>query len=524
MKKAFLGLLLLFCLICGRVSGQDVDFLSSYPNLEEFLIVQEAIPGLGFQVYFPQKQDEKEDSLLLGKSWLPLMSTDSGKLTTLSTELALLQFLPDTSSQVYALVYSVYSSPTTRDGAEEYLSTLIRNRDFFPKDKEILPESDWVALAYKVRYSPFFKNAFTYFLDFKLIGVTFVILFFLASAFFIIVFMLIYKSRKNKKEELIKEYDQLVVDPLTTLLFEKEIEEIEKMGDQEINQNFNESLLSKPLYQQVLISRIIGLNKKMKGEFKGKLKALYIRTGLVQVTMRKLRSKKWHQIAEGLVEVNEMDLRELLQEVKRFTNSSNYHVRSLSVAALLNLSEKSDLSFLRDQTYPLSDWQQMNFLRIIRFVDNQRPLNLSMLFDSKNGSIRIFAIRLVRMLGKTDLIGELSRHAHSMNDEEKIETLKTYQELGAHMEIDFINSCLGSTRSELLIPAGKAAAILGNEESVRLIRRLLEEKKDFRTQRVLLNSLKELDQGEFEYLVASSRDEDFKRIGDHLKDPLLAHV
>ena len=262
----------------------------------------------------------------------------------------------------------------------------------------------------------------------------------------------------------------------------------------------------------------------MKGEFKGKLKALYGRTGLVKVTQQKLNSKKWHKIAEALVEVNEMDLAELLQEVKRYSDSSNYHLRSLSVAALLNLSEKSDLSFLRDQTYPLSDWQQMNFLRIIRFVDNYRPLNLSMLFDSKNASIRIFAIRLVRMLGKMDLLEELAKHTSSMNDAEKIETLKTYQELGAHMEVDFINSCLTSSNPELLIQAGKAAGILGNEESLRLITEILEKNKDFRIERTMLRSMKELDQGAFENLMATSSKEDFKRIGNHLNDPLLAHV
>ncbi|TNF39847.1 MAG: hypothetical protein EP311_10035 [Cytophagales bacterium] len=521
MRKALLGVLLLFCLVSGKVSGQEGDFLSPYANLEEFLIVQESIPGLSFQVYFPESE---EDSLLLGKSWLPLVSNDSGRLSSTTADLTLLQYLPDTAAQTYSLIFSIYSAPSSTDGVKEYLSTLIRNRDFFPKDKEVLPESDWIALAYKVRYSPFFKNAFTYFIDFKLIGVTFIIFFFFGSAFFIILFMLIYKSRKIKKEELIKDYDQLVVDPLTSLLFEKETEEIENMEDWEVNQYFPTSLLSKPLYKEVLIDRIISLNKKMKGEFKGKLKALYGRTGLVKVTQQKLNSKKWHKIAEALVEVNEMDLAELLQEVKRYSDSSNYHLRSLSVAALLNLSEKSDLSFLRDQTYPLSDWQQMNFLRIIRFVDNYRPLNLSMLFDSKNASIRIFAIRLVRMLGKMDLLEELAKHTPSMNDLEKIETLKTYQELGAHMEVDFINSCLTSDNPELLIQAGKAAGILGNEESLRLITEILEKNKDFRIERTMLRSLKELDQGAFENLMATSSKEDFKRIGNHLNDPLLAHV
>lgn len=520
MRKVLLGILCVW-FFAGKASGQETDFLSSYSSFEEFLIVQETVPGLSFQLYYPEQE---KDSLQLGQNLLVFVKTDSGSVTQTIADLSLLQFLPDSSTQSYKLVYSIFSATTSPEGAKEYLSNLIRNRDYFLKDKEILPESDWVGLAYKVRYSPFFKNAFTYFLDFKLIGVTFIIFFFFVSAFSMILFMLIYKSRKNKREQLTKDYDQLIVDPLTSLLFEKEIEDIEKMDSSEVNQYFPSSLLSKPLYQEVLIDRIIGLNKKMKGEFKGKLKALYAKTGMVKVTEAKLLSKKWPKIAEGLVEVNEMDLVELLSTVKQFSNSSNYHLRSLSVAALLNLSEKSDLSFLRDQTYPLSKWQQMNFLRIIRFVDNQRPLKLSMLFDSKNESIRIFAIRLVRMLGKMDFLEELSKYTPGMNEEEKIETLKTYQELGAHMEVEFINSCLQSIHPDLLLQAGKAAGVLGNEDSVRLIIGHLKEDLGFRIKQVLLRSLMELDMEEFEKLTSQTKDDDFRRISKHLKDSLLTHV
>ncbi|HCX74316.1 MAG TPA: hypothetical protein DHU93_01660, partial [Algoriphagus sp.] len=101
-----------------------------------------------------------------------------------------------------------------------------------------------------------------------------------------------------------------------------------------------------------------------------------------------LKDSRWDIIASGLVQVNEMDLSELINEVKSFTNSKNFHVRSLAGATLLNLSEKVDLSFLKDQDYPLSDWQQMNYLRIIKFVGSSKFLNIPILFKSKNPSVR----------------------------------------------------------------------------------------------------------------------------------------
>ncbi len=110
----------------------------------------------------------------------------------------------------------------------------------------------------------------------------------------------------------------------------------------------------------------------MKGEFKEKLKALYRKLDLDKRSIDSLKSNRWDKVTMGLVQINEMDLVEALPRVKYHANSSNFQVRTQAVATLLNLSEKVDLTFLRDQTFPLSLWQQMNYLRIIRFVSHQK--------------------------------------------------------------------------------------------------------------------------------------------------------
>ncbi len=219
-----------------------------------------------------------------------------------------------------------------------------------------------------------------------------------------------------------------------------------------------------------------------------------------------------------------MDLSELINEVKSFTNSKNFHVRSLAGATLLNLSEKVDLSFLKDQDYPLSDWQQMNYLRIIKFVGSSKFLNIPILFKSKNPSVREFAIKMVRMLGRVDLIAELHMINEASTEEEKIELIKTYDALGAHMEVEFINNCMLSNNPDLKKIAVKAAGNLGNSYSEVILMDILLQNIDFRLRRACLTSLNKLNAQTFEKFVATQPLPENKALKAQIQDPLLSNV
>ena len=222
----------------------------------------------------------------------------------------------------------------------------------------------------------------------------------------------------------------------------------------------------------------------MKGDFKDKLKGLYQKLGLVKVTMENIHSKRWDRVATGLVQINEMDLSEALPEIKNFANSPNFHVRTQAVGTLLNLSEKMDLTFLKDQKYPLSSWQQMNYLRIIKFLYLQKDLHMVNLFDSENQSVRLFGYKLVRLLGRYDLLENVEKNA----------------------------------------PAIQAVGIIGNEESIPILENLLKNQPEFPLKMVLLKSLQNLDANRFEKFTSIQTDLDTQRIKRHLSDPLLRHV
>lgn len=514
----------LFVFAWGMANGQDSIIPDQPEEFHDFLILQGDVPGLSYRFLTTDLILPEEllgDSLYLfakmDSGWVSKEFSNFGSLSEFETKL-------DNAHLHFNSQYLVYSEPATLASTREYLGNLIRGGDFVVKLELPTPTEDIVALASSSPYSPLEKIKLRFVSDLKLFIVTLIIILFFVVASTMIVAMLVLKARKNNRENLRKEYDQLIIDPLTSLLFEKELEEIIDLDQSTLNDYFPDLLLSKTLFKDILIERIIGLNKKMKGDFKEKLKALYKKLNLDKQSLAALKSKNWDQVAMGLVQINEMDLTEAAPQVMVHTNSSNFQIRSQAVATLLNLTPDVDLTFLRDQTFPLSLWQQMNYLRIIRFVNHQKKIKVEVLFDSKNPSIRIFGYKLMKILGRVDLIAAVSKLAPSVSDEEKIEILEIYGALGAHMEVDFVNECLRSENPELVTAASRAAGAIGDQESAEILLDLINSDIGFRGKMTHAKSLNELNKDYFEKAMKESSNLELLEIKNHISDPLLLNV
>jgi hypothetical protein len=219
-----------------------------------------------------------------------------------------------------------------------------------------------------------------------------------------------------------------------------------------------------------------------------------------------------------------MDLEEYLPLVRKQLYSTNFHVRSNATATFLNLSREVDLTFLKNLRYPLSNWQQMNYLRIIKYLYPTRNLLMAGLLDSKNLTVRLFGYKLVRMVGRVDLVENLGSIADKASEEEKIEILKTIEAIGVMGYTGLINSSMKSSDPKLAIQAIKVAGSLGDKSSEVIILGLLDTSPNFKMKMALLEGLKNIDTKSFEALVATSQDPETKEIYNHLTDPLLSHV
>ncbi|RAI93804.1 hypothetical protein LV83_00710 [Algoriphagus yeomjeoni] len=516
-KRAIVLAFLLFLMAqTNKVLGQEEQILPDSASFVQFLINQGEIPGLEFRL-IDATDGTPVDSLTA-------TDTKIGLISEYTSALARKDSLLQSDSVSAAIQFLIYKEQNTFPAALEFVSNLLRNGDIIAKTPTNVNGKDVISLANKERYSPTLSGTSAYFGDFKIFAISVIISLFFVFAFLMILFMLIFKARRNRKEVLLTVYDEQVVGPLSEILFEKSLEELESLSDEELYQSFPAKQLKKPLYNQVLVERILALNKKMKGDFKLKLKALYKRLQLDKATMDKLKSSKWDKVVTGLVEVNEMDLGEAIKEVQKHVNSPNFHIRSQAVATVLTLSEDINLSFLRDQAFPLSRWQQMNYLRIIKYLSSNRELNIENLFDSKNQSIRLFGYKLVRVIGRVDLLAKLEEKFDGVTEVEKIEIIKTFEYLGVPSHTELVNSSLRSENTQLVIMAAKAAGTIGDEQSAKIILELLAGNPSFRLKMTLLKSLQSLDSALYTDFVNRDSALDTQTINSHLSDPLLIDV
>lgn len=516
-KNALIIVFLLLLIIKTEVVlGQEELAFPDSISFIDFLKNQGEIPGLQYSLV------NSDGTIFLDSiSGIPLKYKG---IADFESVLFLKDSLMLSYSTASKIQFLLYSEVNTFEATQEYVSNLLRYGDINPKIENISNGKDLISLASRERYSPLPSNLFAFFGDFKIFVIVGIIALFFLTTLGMIFFMLVFKARGNRIEKLFSLYDEQIVEPLSEILFEKSLQELESLSDEELNKSFPAKQLIKPIYKQVLTERILALNKKMKGEFKLKLKALYKRLNLDKITIEKLNSDRWDRVVIGLVEVNEMNLKELLKEVKKHVNSPNFHVRSQAVATVLNLSESVDLSFLRDQTFPLSRWQQMNYLRIIKYLNSSRELHINSLFSSHNPSIRLFGYKLVRILGLVEFLVELEEKFKLVSDEEKIEIIKTFEYLGVPAHTEVINDSLKSANTEVVCIAAKAAGVIGNLKSANIIYDLLKNTPGFKLKMILLNSLRNLNEELYNQIITKDSNSDLQRINKHLLDPLLQDV
>jgi len=505
-------------------SQDSIRSLTDSTSLINFLSNHEEIPGLAFRLVF----STPEQLVTLGADSIIDLTNDGLAISRRFDRLAQVSswkgnFASHDSIQS-KLQFSLFEQPVTWKNVLKFTNSGLANGEISNSTTLSKNSSDLISMAHQAPFLSTKKKGFGYFSDIKIFLITAIIILFISVTVGMIIYMIIFKSNKNKTERLRVEYDEKIVGPLSEILFDRSRQELNSLSSEELYGYFSSDLLAKPLFKEVLIERILSLNKTMKGDFKLKLKELYKRLEFDKLSIRSLSSFQWDKVVSGLVQINEMDLEEAESDVKKLVNSSNFYIRSQAVATLLNISKSVDLSFLSDQNFPLSRWQQMNYLRIIRYLQSHKELKVESLFSSANQSIRLFGYKLVRILGRVDLVQLMVDRFDEVPELERIEMLYTFEILGVPVDSRLINSSLLTSNDKLIRRAAMAAGQIGDETTEKMMWKILPTITSFQLKKSILRSLKTLNPISYEAFIETNTLLDIKEINSHLLDPLLQDV
>lgn len=203
--------------------------------------------------------------------------------------------------------------------------------------------------------------------------------------FIVLIGKSIFNYRSRKKHKILKDCEAL----LSLILFEEKNPVVA-----ERRQKLEKLLLSSRFSRNVLLDEVIHLHRNLLGEAGDTLREYYFESGLKDVSMRKLKSRKWYVVCRGCQELSEMQVRAATVQLKVLTAHRFAAVREQAQLAYIELTGFKGIDFVFTYDKELTEWQQINLIRILEKHATELP-DLPSLQNNRNESVIAFILRLI---------------------------------------------------------------------------------------------------------------------------------
>jgi hypothetical protein len=335
-----------------------------------------------------------------------------------------------------------------------------------------------------------------------------VIIYSIITLIVLLIFILINRTKIEKEKQirdiLSEEFQRLIMD---YLFYPDRREEIVR----ELT-----GIATNDFKRQILVNQLIDLSVNMKGEISEAIKELYLKLGLKNDSLERVRSKKWHKNIKGFRELAFMNIREANEKIIECLNSPNEILRMEAQIALVRLSDENPYHFLDLMEKPFSLWEQITLHELVTQHNIDVP-EFSQWFDSENISVMIFALQMaswfkqknaekgiIKLLEHPDenvrhtaikVCGDLELqhalpHLKSMYEGEsfknRLEILISFSKVPREEYLDFLKSTLDKEEDVTLqINATKAMENTG-EPGISMLIKLMKSKSEYRNYQIII--------------------------------------
>jgi len=242
----------------------------------------------------------------------------------------------------------------------------------------------------------------------------------------LVVYLILLRSRLRRDDRLTvkytKQYEELLISYIGN-----EVEGEDVSPEQRKIINRLRIYVQDSFKRNILVSVMLNLKNAISGEVAQTIYELYHETKLVNYALVKLDSGKWHIIAKGIRELTQFDIITAKDKINRFRNHKRREVRIEVQLFMVKLFHFKGLDFLNDLKWSLSEWDQIQLLEVLHRLENQQLPNITPWLRSKNDSVVIFALKLLKFYsqyeGKIELL-DLLDHKNENIRLKTIEILK----------------------------------------------------------------------------------------------------
>lgn len=293
---------------------------------------------------------------------------------------------------------------------------------------------------------------------------------------FIFFYLLFFKTKSRRNQRL--------GDPFTTLVSEISLCETEEERAQVFAQPYVQAIqrtyLRKKRRRVYMLNALIQFNKSIHGAAAENTKWLYETLDLKRDSLQQLASPKWHKKAAAIQQLAEMDQKDCITKIYRYTNHTNYYIRSAAQVAVVKLTGVKGLRFLNVTNQPITHWQQLCLLQQLPSYAEIQAEKLQAWLSSENVTvvevalklvkaymiheayegliqclqhsdvfIRTEAINVLRDMPKADSLALLKTHYTTAERPERIAILQFIQYNGSFDDVCFLETLVETTDSLL---------------------------------------------------------------------------
>ncbi len=216
------------------------------------------------------------------------------------------------------------------------------------------------------------------------------------------------------------------------------------------------------------------MHKNLSGETYERLIKLYFELSLHQYSIKKLKSRQWHVVAKGIIELTQMDVTSSLKRIEELIDSPNDIIRMEAQLALIRLNKSHPFSFLDSFTEELNEWEKLNIHNLIETHKIELP-RFKKWLGSHNDSVVIFCIQMITIYKQSDAFDDLARLLEHPNKEVNRRAIMALGELGEPDATEHLKNVYGKSYLQNKLRIIKALAQIGDDSNLLFLENLLED-------------------------------------------------
>ena len=237
------------------------------------------------------------------------------------------------------------------------------------------------------------------------------------------------RNRLRTKERIQKVYQKKYESDLIEYLFSGN-EENEISNEQQIIINYLKKCSQDSLKRKLIISTLLKLRSEISGETADAIQKLYYQTGLINYASSRLKHKKWNIVAKAIKELTQFGIKEVHDEVILLINHPRKEVRKEIQMYLVKLFNFEGLDFLNVLTTPLSEWDQIQLLEILKNFEDQKIPDITDWLLSKNITVVLFALKLAKIYNQFEAKDEILKLLNHSDKTIRIEAIDVLSHIG----------------------------------------------------------------------------------------------